>query len=259
MLPVIVQSWAIFRMIQKVFLGRGFRQWNDINRQHQHLEVLFRHDLHCNLSDKSFHNFVPTFSNSILYNHGVDHWGSTSTVFAKFKMKIEVIFWCGGNPGYLFIEEVISFTLENKATLSCGNFGYISNERNEALYKTLNYKNVLFIYKWEVKITKKRFFRNIQNESNWLDFRSIRKIHCGILMTSLWRHRTWPEFQKSSAQYKFSIDHNAKRIRSIPLTSLEKKIQNWTSLLKKSTLEKNWKNESYTLILCSGVNVGCRL
>ena len=59
--PVIWQNWAIFHMTQKVFLGRGFRQWNDINKQHQHLLVLFRHGLHCNLSDKSFHNFVPTF------------------------------------------------------------------------------------------------------------------------------------------------------------------------------------------------------
>ena len=51
-----------------------------------------------------------------------------------------------------------------------------------------------------------------------------------------WRHRTWPEAEKSSAQYKFAIDYDKKRIKSISLTSFEKKIQNWPSLKKKSTL-----------------------
>ena len=49
-------------------------------------------------------------------------------------------------------------------------------------------------------------------------------------MTSLWRHRTWSGSEKSSAQYKFAIDYDAKRIRSISLTSFEKKIQNCPSL-----------------------------
>ena len=51
-----------------------------------------------------------------------------------------------------------------------------------------------------------------------------------------WRHRTWPDSEKSSAQYKFAIDYDKKRIKSISLTSFEKKIQNWPSLKKKSTL-----------------------
>ena len=56
------------------------------------------------------------------------------------------------------------------------------------------------------------------------------------LVTSLWRHRSWPDSEKSSAPYKFTIDYDKKRIRSISLTSFEKKIQNCPSLKKKSTL-----------------------
>ena len=41
----------------------------------------------------------------------------------------------------------------------------------------------------------------------------------GNLITSSWRHRTLPEAEKSSAQYKFAEYSIAKRIRSISLTS----------------------------------------
>ena len=53
-----------------------------------------------------------------------------------------------------------------------------------------------------------------------------------ILITSSWRNRTWPDSEKRSAPYKFSIDYDKKRIRSISLTSFEKKIQNWFSFKK---------------------------
>ena len=57
-----------------------------------------------------------------------------------------------------------------------------------------------------------------------------------MLMTSLWRHRSWPDFEKSTAQHKFAIDYDKKRIKSISLTSFEKKIQYCPPLKKKSTL-----------------------
>ena len=44
-----------------------------------------------------------------------------------------------------------------------------------------------------------------------------------MLVTSLWRHRSWPAFEKSTAQHKFAIDYDKKRIKSISLTSFEKK------------------------------------
>ena len=46
----------------------------------------------------------------------------------------------------------------------------------------------------------------------------------------------WPEVEKGTAQHKFFIDYDAKRIRSISVTGFEKKIQNWPSLKKISTL-----------------------
>ena len=46
----------------------------------------------------------------------------------------------------------------------------------------------------------------------------------------------WPEVEKGTAQHKFFIDYDAKRIRSISITGFEKKIQNWPSLKKISTL-----------------------
>ena len=52
-----------------------------------------------------------------------------------------------------------------------------------------------------------------------------------------WRHRSWPEVEKWTAQHKFLIDYDAKRIRSISLTSFEKKIQNCPSFKKISTLD----------------------
>ena len=56
-------------------------------------------------------------------------------------------------------------------------------------------------------------------KSKFSNYRNIVKIHCENLMTSLWRNRSWPEAEKSSAPYKFSIDYNKKRIRLISLTS----------------------------------------
>ena len=84
--------------------------------------------------------------------------------------------------------------------------------------------------------------------SKFSNYWNIMKIHCENLMTSLWRNRSWPEAEKSSAQYKFSIDYNEKRIRSISLTSFEKKIQNWSSLKKITTLGL-WKNIKIRRIL----------
>ena len=42
-----------------------------------------------------------------------------------------------------------------------------------------------------------------------------------ILITSSWRNRKWPDSEKSSAPYKFFIDYDKKRIKSISLTSFE--------------------------------------
>ena len=81
---------------------------------------------------------------------------------------------------------------------------------------------ILFCYSSALESRKSKF------SSYW----NIMKIHCENLMTSLWRNRSWPEAEKSSAQYKFSIDYNEKRIRSISLTSFEKKIQNCPPLKK---------------------------
>ena len=75
----------------------------------------------------------------------------------------------------------------------------------------------------------------------------IGKIHGNrheILITSSWRHRTCPDSEKSSAPYKFAIDYDKRRIRSISLTSFEKKIQNCPPLKKISTLyqqSESWK------------------
>ena len=51
-----------------------------------------------------------------------------------------------------------------------------------------------------------------------------------------WRHRSWPEVEKWTAQHKFPTDYDAKRIRAISLTSFQKKIQNCPPLKKISTL-----------------------
>ena len=67
-------------------------------------------------------------------------------------------------------------------------------------------------------------------KSYFSNFRNITKIHYGNLVTSLWRNRTWPDSEKSLALYKFCMDYDAKRIRSIALTSFEKQIQNCSSL-----------------------------
>ena len=64
----------------------------------------------------------------------------------------------------------------------------------------------------------------------------ISKIHCEYFMTSLWRNRICPDSEKSLALYKFCIDYDAKRIRSISRTSFEKKIQNCPSFKKISPL-----------------------
>ena len=48
-------------------------------------------------------------------------------------------------------------------------------------------------------------------------------------------NRMWPEVEKGTAQHKFLIDYDAKRIRSISVTGFEKKIQNWPSLKKITT------------------------
>ena len=63
---------------------------------------------------------------------------------------------------------------------------------------------------------------------------NISKIHYEYLMTSLWRHRSSPAFEKSLAQYKFHEEYNKKRIRSISLTSFVKTIQNWFFVQKKN-------------------------
>ena len=68
-------------------------------------------------------------------------------------------------------------------------------------------------------------------------FRQIRKIRIYMDRIWQWRHRSWPEVEKWTAQHKFFIDYDAKRIRSISLTSFEKKIQNCPSLKKISTLK----------------------
>ena len=74
-----------------------------------------------------------------------------------------------------------------------------------------------------------------ETEISWFYYwKRIFDIH--DLMTSLWRHRSWPESEKSSAPDKFAIDYDAKRIRSISLTSFEKKIQYCPPLKKISTL-----------------------
>ena len=57
-----------------------------------------------------------------------------------------------------------------------------------------------------------------------------------------WRHRSWPEAEKSSAPYNFSVDYNKKRIRLISLTGFEKKIQNCPPLKKISTLDNGKKH-----------------
>ena len=69
-------------------------------------------------------------------------------------------------------------------------------------------------------------------KSKFSNYRNIVKIHCENLMTSIWRNRWWPDAGKSSAQYKIAMDYDKKRIRSISLTSFEKKIQNWSSFKK---------------------------
>ena len=58
---------------------------------------------------------------------------------------------------------------------------------------------------------------------------------CSALYIVVYREnliRTLPEAKKSSVPYKFAIDYDKKRIRSISLTSLEKKIQNCPPLKK---------------------------
>ena len=49
-------------------------------------------------------------------------------------------------------------------------------------------------------------------KSRFSNCRNIVKIHCGKFMTSLWRNRSWPEAEKSSAQYKFAIDYKKKEL-----------------------------------------------
>ena len=66
-------------------------------------------------------------------------------------------------------------------------------------------------------------------------FRQIRNICIYMDQIWQWRHRSWPEVEKWTAQHKFFIDYDAKRIRSISVTGFEKKIQNWPSLKKIST------------------------
>ena len=53
----------------------------------------------------------------------------------------------------------------------------------------------------------------------------IRPMYFLIYMDRIWqwRHWSWPEAEKWTAQHKFLIDYDAKRIRSIFLTSFEKK------------------------------------
>ena len=67
-------------------------------------------------------------------------------------------------------------------------------------------------------------------------FRRIQKIFIYIDRIWQWRHRSWPEVEKWTAQHKFFIDYDAKRIRSLSVTGFEKKIQNWPPLKKISTL-----------------------
>ena len=51
----------------------------------------------------------------------------------------------------------------------------------------------------------------------------ISKIHCEYLMTSLWRNRSWPEAEQSSAPYKVSIDYNKKELSGYLLPVFRKK------------------------------------
>ena len=63
-----------------------------------------------------------------------------------------------------------------------------------------------------------------------------------------WRHRSWPEVEKWTAQHKFPTDYDAKRIRAISLTSFQEKIQNCPPLKKISTwgLYPYWNREIFT-------------
>ena len=88
--------------------------------------------------------------------------------------------------------------------------------------------------KQDKKYTQKTIWSCLRYHMTW--FVKIENFEIYMDRIWRWRHRSWPDSEKSLALYKFSIDYDKKRIRSIPLTSFEKKIQNCPPFKKISTL-----------------------